>query len=280
MDVLPVALPWAAAEPETPALSVALAVEDFAPTLLAFAGFLLLAPSALGRIGAVLMGAGGAAKSTWKLLHSAWAIEVPWLDDLLFPLLGAGGLLLAVSLHGSLGWWRWPLWAAGLGAAVPAVRAWDVQPAFLFATVIVVWISVLGAVRAWRHGAALAAGLFPVSVLAVMALVPLRGHAASDALAFQWVQQSINTMAQGVFCLAAWLTYRAVRGHGKDFTHYGEDDVPRWTDRDRADDAWAGRPDRPDDTWAGRHGRPAYERRPDERATAYPSQPAGRRRRD
>ncbi|WP_203694460.1 hypothetical protein [Catellatospora coxensis] len=207
-----------AAEEQPPALSVALAVEDFAPTLLAFAGFLLLAPSALGRIGAVLMGAGGASKSTWKLLHAAWSIEVDWLDDLLFPLLAAGGLLLALSLHQSLRWWRWPLLLIGAGVATLAVQARSVQPAFIFATVIVIWISVLGTIRAWKHGNALAAGLFPVSVLAVIVLVPLRGHAASDALAFQWVQQGMNTMAQGIFFVAALLTYRAVKGKGQDFS--------------------------------------------------------------
>jgi hypothetical protein len=207
-----------AAEEQPPALSVALAVEDFAPTLLAFAGFLLLAPSALGRIGAVLMGAGGAAKSTWKLLHAAWSFEVNWLDDLLFPLLAAGGLLLALSLHQSLRWWRWPLLLIGAAVATLAVQARSIQPAFIFATVIVIWISVLGAIRAWRHGNALAAGLFPVSVLAVIVLVPLRGHAASDALAFQWVQQGMNTMAQGIFFVAALLTYRAVKGKGQDFS--------------------------------------------------------------
>lgn len=274
MDVLPVALSWAAAEPETPALSVALAVEDFAPTLLAFVGFLLLAPSWLGRVGAVLMGAGGAAKSTWKLLHAAWAIEVPWLDDLLFPLLAAGGLLLALSLHGSLHWWRWPLLIAGAVAGGLAVQGMTVQPTFVFATVIVVWISVLGSVRAWRHGNALAAGLYAVSLLAVMALIPLRGHAASDALAFQWVQQGINTMAQGVFCLAAWLTYRAVRGRGTDFTHRPDFDAP----------AWPG-----DGVRTGHHAygttdpvRPSYERRPDAGYPTPPRQPAqpGRRRRD
>lgn len=216
MNVFPILA--LAAEEQPPALSVALAVEDFAPTLLAFAGFLLLAPSALGRIGAVLMGAGGASKSSWKLLHAAWSIDVDWLDDLLFPLLAAGGLLLAMSLHKSLQWWRWPLLLIGAGVATLAVQARSVQPAFIFATAIVIWISVLGAIRAWKHGNALAAGLFPVSVLAVIVLVPLRGHAASDALAFQWVQQGMNTMAQGIFFVAALLTYRAVKGKGKDFS--------------------------------------------------------------
>ncbi|GAA1624855.1 hypothetical protein [Catellatospora bangladeshensis] len=270
MDVLPEVLPWAATAEtaETPALSVGLAVEDFAPTLFAFVGFLLLAPSWLGRIGAVLMGAGGAAKSTWKLLHAAWAIEVPWLDDLLFPLLAAGGLLLALSLHGSLRWWRWPLLIAGAAAGGLAVAERSVQPTFVFATVIVVWISVLGSVRAWRHGTALAAGLFSVSLLAVMALIPLRGHAASDALMFQWVQQGINTMAQGVFCLAAWLTYRAVRGHGTDFAHRADDfDAPAWPRHDQR----------------ASYAAPSYSRRPDEGYSAPPPrQPAepGRRRRD
>ncbi|GIH05460.1 hypothetical protein Rhe02_35270 [Rhizocola hellebori] len=198
-------------ETAPPTVSVGLAVEDFVPTLLAFLGFVLLAPSVLGRLGAVLMGAGGAAKSTWKLLHAAWGMDVPWLDDLLFPLLAAGGLLLAVSLHRSLRWWSSPLVIAGALVAALAVVQRSVQPTFVFATVAVVWISILGTVRAAKHGSGLGAALFPVSILAVMALIPLRGHAASGSLAFQWVQQGMNTMAQAVFCIAAVLTYRAVR---------------------------------------------------------------------
>jgi hypothetical protein len=213
VNVLAAGMTWAgpAEEAAPPTLSVALAVEDFLPTLLAFAGFLLLAPSALGRIGAVLMGAGGASKSTWKLLHAAWATDVSWLEDLLFPLLAAGGLLLAVSLHRALRWWSSPLVIAGALVAALALVERSVQPTFVFATVIVVWISVLGAVRAGKHGHGLAAGLFVVSILAVMALVPLRGHAASGSLAFQWVQQGTNTMAQAIFCVAALLTFHAVR---------------------------------------------------------------------
>ena len=157
------------------------------------------------------MGAGGAAKSTWKLSHAAWAVDVPWLEDLLFPLLAAGGLLLAVSLHRSLRWWSSPLVIAGALTAALAIMQRSVQPTFVFATAVVVWISVLGAVRAAKHGSGLGAALFPISILAVMALVPLRGHAASGTIAFQWVQQGLNTMAQAVFCVAAILTYSAVK---------------------------------------------------------------------
>ncbi len=212
---------------EVTVTSPALAVEDFLPTLLAFFGFMLLAPSLLGRLGAVLMGAGGAAKSTWKLLHAVWAVDVSWLDDLLFPLLAAGGLLLAVSLHRALRWWWWPLVVAGAVAAALAVTQRSVQPAFVFATAVVVWISVLGTVRASKQREGLAAMLFPVSILAVMVLVPLRGHAASDSLAFQWVQQGVNTAAQAIFLLAALLTHRAIKrgAHGVSPVYQGEQ---RW----------------------------------------------------
>lgn len=200
-----------------PNLSMALAVEDFAPTLLAFVGYWLLSPSALGRIGALLMGLGGAAKSTWKVLIVGWGIEVPVLELALFPLLALGGLLLATTMHKALDWWRWPLVAAGLGIAALSVATRSIEPAFIAGTTVVVWISILGSIYAWRHGNALAAGLFPVSLLAVLALIPLRGHSASDSLAFQWVQQGMNTMAQAIFCVAGYLTYRAVRGKGSDF---------------------------------------------------------------
>ncbi|MBV1852618.1 hypothetical protein [Catellatospora tritici] len=213
---------------DTPDLSMALAVEDFVPALLAFLGYFLVAPSALGRIGAVLMGAGGLAKSTWKLLHAGYGIDLPVLADLLFPLLAAGGVLLAIALHRALRWSWWPLAVAGLAAAGLAVKQHSVQPAFIAATAFVIWISIVGAVWAWRNGAALAAALFPISVLAVLALVPLRNHPASDALAFQWVQQGVNTMAQLIFFVAGLLTFRAVRRGGGDFPAAHQGDQPSW----------------------------------------------------
>ncbi|GAB3850045.1 hypothetical protein [Dactylosporangium cerinum] len=66
---------------------VVLAVEDFVPTLLAMYGFWLLASLGRvtpGRVGAVLIGAGGIAKSVWKLLVAGFDVDLPWLEGALF----------------------------------------------------------------------------------------------------------------------------------------------------------------------------------------------------
>jgi hypothetical protein len=196
--------------------TVALALEDYLPVLLALAGFWLLAPDWLGRVGAVLIGLGGLAKSTWKLLLAAGGVDVPWLEVLLFPLMAAGAVLLCAALHKSLGWPAWPYFAAGGVAAVATIVTWSVQPSFLLATVLVIMISVLGAIIAGRHGNSFAMLLYPIGILAVLALVPLRGHPSAAALAFQWLQQGTNTIAQATFFLAAYLTHRSVRSAAPD----------------------------------------------------------------
>ncbi|GIH02414.1 hypothetical protein Rhe02_04810 [Rhizocola hellebori] len=187
----------------TPSYPVAMAVEDFVPTLLAFGGFWLLAGLRslagtallwLGRVGAVLIGLGGVAKSVWKLLVAGWQIDLPWLEGLLFPLMSVGAVLLLTSLLRSY----WVLLAL-------ALAAW--QP-FIVATAGVTLISVTGIVLAVRRKLWAAAALFTLGIAAVMALVPLRGHPKHETVTFQWIEQSTNTAAQLCFFVAAWLLAR------------------------------------------------------------------------
>lgn len=190
---------------------VVMAVEDFLPVMLAFAGFWLLAPDRVGRVGAVLLGLGGLCKASWKLLVAAWGVDLPWLEAALFPLMALGGLLLAGALHRQLGlpWWPYPV-AGGIAVAA-IVFTGSLQPAFILATLLVVIISALGAIFAWRHGNVLAAVLYPISIIAVTALVPLRNAAGAETVSHQWIQQATNTIAQAVFFAAALLTVLAVQ---------------------------------------------------------------------
>lgn len=202
---------------------VILALEDFVPTLLALAGFWLLGgacagidrrAAAAGRIGAVLIGLGGVAKSTWKLLLSAFGTDVRWLEQALFPLMAAGALLVLWSLQTTLRgrsapWWPYAL--VGLGIAGAAVATGSLQPTFIAATTGVTLISVLGAVLAGRRRAWAAVVLFVLGIVAVTSLVPLRNHPQHETLTFQWLEQGTNTLAQAVFLTAALLTVRAAR---------------------------------------------------------------------
>ncbi|GAA1396959.1 hypothetical protein [Catellatospora coxensis] len=202
---------------------VIMALEDYVPTLLALAGFWLLggASAAIdrraavaGRLGGVLIGLGGVAKSTWKLILSAFGHDVRWLEQSLFPLMAAGALLVLWSLHTTLRGRRapwWPYALVGVGVAGAAVALGSVQPAFIAATTGVTLISVLGAVLAGRRRAWVAVVLFVLGIVAVTSLVPLRNHPQHETLAFQWLEQGTNTLAQAVFLTAALLTVRASR---------------------------------------------------------------------
>lgn len=201
--------------------TVILALEDYVPTLLALAGFWLLGAASAaidqraavaGRGGAVLIGLGGVAKSTWKLILATFGADVHWLEQSLFPLMAAGALLVLWSLHTTLRGRRapwWPYALVGVGVAGAAGALGSVQPAFVAATTGVTAISVLGAVLAGRRRAWGAVALYVLGIVAVTSLVPLRNHPQHETLGFQWLEQGTNTLAQAVFLTAALLTVRA-----------------------------------------------------------------------
>ncbi|MET7704833.1 hypothetical protein [Micromonospora sp. NPDC005413] len=201
--------------------TVLLALEDFVPTGLALVGFLILAGLSgrivprvgpVARVGAVLIGLGGLAKSTWKLLLAGFSVDLPWLEAALFPLMavGAVGLLwgLASALRGrSVPWWPF---AAVLAVTAGVATAYAIfAPVFALATTGVTAISVLAAVIAGRRGAWGAVALYVVGLTCVLLLVPLRNHPDHETLAMQWVEQGTNTLGQAALLVAAWLTARA-----------------------------------------------------------------------
>ncbi|MGI5184900.1 hypothetical protein ACQEVZ_52465 [Dactylosporangium sp. CA-152071] len=194
---------------------VVLAVEDFVPTLLAMYGFWLLAGLAVpgkvtaGRVGAVLIGAGGIAKSVWKLLVAGFGVDLPWLEGSLFPLMSAGAVLLIWALLPTAPWW--PFAAVYAAVAGGAALAGTMKPVFILATAGVTTISVIGAVYAGRRRARPAIALYTLGIVLVTALVPLRNHPDHETLRLQWIEQGTNTAAQLAFLTAAWLTVRAYR---------------------------------------------------------------------
>ena len=136
--------------------TVVLALEDFVPTGLALVGFWILAGvtarvvprvGPVARVSAVLIGLGGLAKSTWKLLLAGFSIDLPWLEAALFPLMavGAVGLVwgLASALRGrSVPWWPF---AAVLVVTAGVAAAYAIfAPIFALATTGVTTISVSG----------------------------------------------------------------------------------------------------------------------------------------
>ncbi|MEU5909019.1 hypothetical protein [Micromonospora sp. NPDC047527] len=201
--------------------TVVLALEDFVPTGLALVGFWILAGLSgrivprvgpVARIGAVLIGLGGLAKSTWKLLLAGFSIDLPWLEAALFPLMavGAVGLIwgLAGALRGrSVPWWPF---AAVLVVTASVATAYAIfAPIFALATTGVTTISVLAAIIAAQRRAWGAVALYAVGLACVLLLVPLRNHPDHETLAMQWVEQGTNTLGQAALLVAAWLTARA-----------------------------------------------------------------------
>ncbi|GLW33204.1 hypothetical protein [Actinoplanes regularis] len=199
---------------------VVLALEDFVPVLLGSIGFALLgrlAPTPparrAGMAGAVLIGLGGVAKCVWKLVYAAGAGDLVLLEQSLFPLMAAGAVLLAWSLAVTIRRGRrthvWPFAAAYAAGLAASVASGSLHPIFVVATFGVTAVSVLGAIVAGRYRQWWAVSLFVLGLVLVTSLVPLRQSPKHETLAYQWLEQSLNTSAQALLLIAALLTLRA-----------------------------------------------------------------------
>lgn len=201
---------------------ILLAVEDFVPVVLASAGFALLSrtPQSVsarraGLAGAALITTGGLAKCLWKLGYAAGAGDWTILEQLLFPLMAAGATLLAWALAVTVRDGRrtgfLPFGLALALCAAGAVVAGSLDPLFVAATLGVTAVSVLGALIAARHRRWWAVALYVLGLVLVTGLVPLRSSDAHHTVAFQWLEQSINTVAQAALLVAARLTLASLR---------------------------------------------------------------------
>ncbi|WP_436529401.1 hypothetical protein [Actinoplanes sp. HUAS TT8] len=199
---------------------IILAVEDFVPTFLGLFGFALLgrlaptfAARRAGLAGAVLIGLGGVSKCLWKLLYAADVGDFAVLQQALFPLMAAGACLLAWSLAVTIrrgrrtqSWGFIVFYLLGVGASI---ASGSLHPTFVVATFGVTAVSVLGAIVAGRYRQWWAISFFVLGLVLVTSLVPLRQSAQHETLAYQWLEQSLNTSAQALLLIAAYLTFRA-----------------------------------------------------------------------
>jgi hypothetical protein len=184
-------------------VSVPLALHDLLPVALATVGAVLVAlrtrwTAAL--LAAGMIGAGGLAKASWKLLAALDIGDWPRLADALFPLMGPGFVLLAAAAWGR----RHPAIpvvcasCAAVGIAVPALA-----DAFLPVAVAGVTALYLALGRdARRAGDGVTVALLAAGLVATCALGPL--SAGEQTITAQWLEQWINTVNQGAFALAAW----------------------------------------------------------------------------
>ncbi|GAB2680291.1 hypothetical protein [Nocardia goodfellowii] len=190
---------------------ISLAVEDFAPVLLTVAGVLVLRnvfPARRGILAAAaLLGAGGFAKATAKLIAAAGGPDLPWLRNLLFPLLTLGFAVLAWVVVGSRAG-RIPPWLGflvpglTLACALGAVLARDPLPMLVSTTVFATLTGGQLILLARARGDAIAAGLFGTQLLVFFLLGPLASR-PDQTVALQWAEQLCNTAAQAAFLVAA-----------------------------------------------------------------------------
>jgi len=175
---------------------VILALEDFVPVAFSVAGALFLSradgiDTRLARIAALLLGLGGVAKAGWKTIIATTDVDLWMVPLALFPLLAAGFLVLIkaaeprVPIPAIAG-----LWMAGLGTAF---AIGDTLPMLILT---IAASTAAAVILSRRHK------LFIVWIIGQYLLGPL--SSGDQTIARQWVEQSINTVSQAVFLIAAW----------------------------------------------------------------------------
>ncbi len=133
------------------------------------------------------------------------------LEQALFPLLATGFSLLAWSLlsgvrERAMAWW--PFAAVWALAVIGALAQRTVRPLF-FTTVLLSLAVTAYAIRLAQKGHERPAiWLFAAQVFGSLTLVPLQR--LEPTLAVQWLEESINTVAQGAFALGAWRVLSAL----------------------------------------------------------------------
>lgn len=173
-----------------------LALEDFVPVAFSVAGALFLSrvdgiDTRLARVAALLLGLGGVAKAGWKTIIATTDVDLWMVPLALFPFLAAGFLVLIKAVEP-----RVPvpaiagLWMAGLGTAF---AVGDTLPMLILT---IAASTAAAVILSRRHK------LFIVWIAGQYLLGPL--SSGEQTIARQWVEQSINTVSQAIFLIAAW----------------------------------------------------------------------------
>ena len=200
--------------------TVSLALVDFLPVALSCIGTVLLARSAQHRVagvqrwgllGAVLVTTGGACKAIWKIVIAATGTDVYWLDDLLFVFLMPGFALLAWALVSAVRGQqvrRTPFVGALILGAI-ALASHKVWPLLVGTAVFSITMTVAAVLLAKRANDNVAVGMFAFQLTVVPLLAILGSPSISQSSATQWLEESVNTLAQ------AALAYGALRLFGR-----------------------------------------------------------------
>lgn len=210
--------------------TVPLAVFDLVPVVLSIVAYGLLAgevrrrdardardvrAAVLAVAGVALIAVGGFGKAVWKVIVATTDTDVVWLDDLLFPALAIGFLLLWGALAGRVN--RGAM-AAGLVAVAAAALALTVgnDPAeILLLTAMVVGsvgVTVHLIRRAGRARDRTAALLLASSLVVTFVLAGLAR--VEQTAAMQWIEEGSNALAQMLLLVAVVRLVRSTAAPG------------------------------------------------------------------
>jgi hypothetical protein len=201
--------------------TVSLALFDVIPVVLSVVGCVFLArvsaralPSVRSTAfaGVVLIGIGGGSKALWKIILTTLDTDVTWMEQMLFPFLATGFMLLLWSFWSAIvgrwiPWWPFVLVvvlgfagtvASGKSTALLAVAA---GAALMTSGVAIRW--------AVRERAVVPVVLYAVGMGFSIVLAYLAGPKIEQTLTMQWIEETVNVVGQGCFLLASILLWRA-----------------------------------------------------------------------
>ncbi|KAA1420491.1 hypothetical protein FE697_016155 [Mumia zhuanghuii] len=193
---------------------LALAVEDFVPVVLAGTGLIVLA-NALGKslpavragalFGGIVVMLGGLGKAVWKLLVAGPCVEIPILEQMLFPCLAVGFSALAWALAsvyvGKVVSWLPFALVPFVGACISGA-ARNLTPMLAIAALAAVAVGAIASMLAARHGDQVSRVLFIVYIVGTLVLPPLAAR-PHQTEAVQWAEQLTNTGVQLCFLIGA-----------------------------------------------------------------------------
>ncbi len=205
--------------------TIPMALFDYLPVLLSGFGLWQIRAYLIARnaaltglltLGWLAVISGGLCKATWKLIYAASANDIEALDAMLFLGLTPGFIILC------RGWFATRSDASAtthfsfavsvilftsalafmLTSAYPDSRMWF----FVLLALTTIFNSVLLislAMTAWRRQLRFASLLFIVNLTMAFILSGL-GRIEEQTAALQWIEESLNFIAQGGFAWAAW----------------------------------------------------------------------------
>jgi len=201
--------------------TVALALFDYIPTVFTALGMYWLCTSQLfdlsvirrlAIVGAVMIVSGGLLKASWKLIVASTGEHIPWMNNSLFIFMAPGFVLLSFALGlrhirpvslpipllftGAI-----PIIALCLYLVYPGQRLWFF---WLLAVVTLANTAVIFmlARAGWNNNDRIISLLYIASFFGTLSLSGL-ARIPEQTAALQWIEESINAVAQGLFFAAS-----------------------------------------------------------------------------